>query len=154
MNSNYAKAYVEILEILKYLPKEEYEKIPKERIKFFADNCDKDYSFKFDISKPLEEQKFLRETNSIIIILFRDYFATQVQKEKLKKILLNNEKIYQEELRKKYNPDNIFEISVKNVNGKDIDKYNDNTKELIEIKDEKLLKKIFNKIISWIKNKL
>ena len=30
MNNNYSKAYVEVLEILKYIPKEDSEKIPKD----------------------------------------------------------------------------------------------------------------------------
>ena len=45
MSNNYEKAYTEVLEILKYLPKEEYEKIPEERIEIFKNNCAKDYSF-------------------------------------------------------------------------------------------------------------
>ena len=108
MNENYKKAYTEVLEIIKYLPEEEYEKISKERIKFFEENCDKNYEFKFDINKSLDEQEFLRETNAIIVVLFRDYFATDTQKEKLQRILLENERKYQEELREKYNPDNLF----------------------------------------------
>ena len=51
MGNNYEKAYTEILEILKYIPKEEYERIPKEKILFFEENCDKNYEFKFDINK-------------------------------------------------------------------------------------------------------
>lgn len=33
-NDKYAKAYTEVLEILKYLPQNEYNKIDTERIKF------------------------------------------------------------------------------------------------------------------------
>ena len=53
MIDNYPKAYKEVLEIIKYLPKEEYERIPKEKIEFFEKNCDKEYNFIFDISKTL-----------------------------------------------------------------------------------------------------
>lgn len=45
MNSNYAKAYTEVLEILNYLSKEEYSKIPEEKIRYFKENMDKDYIF-------------------------------------------------------------------------------------------------------------
>lgn len=34
INSKYAKAYTEVLEIIKYFPQEEYDKIPKEKIAF------------------------------------------------------------------------------------------------------------------------
>ncbi len=116
MINNKAKAYTEILTILNYIPQEEYEKIPKEVIQFYQENCDKEYKFIFDISKPLEEQKMLRETNVIIVELFKNYFATQTQKEKLQKILILNEEQKQEELRKKYNPDEIFKNRKNNKN--------------------------------------
>ena len=35
INKNYAKAYTEVLEIIKYFPKSDYDKIPKEKIEFF-----------------------------------------------------------------------------------------------------------------------
>ena len=147
MNENYKKAYTEVLEIIKYLPEEEYEKISKERIKFFEENCDKNYNFNFDISKSLEEQEFLRETNAIIVTLFRDFFATEKQKEKLQKILIDNEEKYQEELRKKYNPDDLFK---KQENKVIVDKKIETA--LVEVKEENILQKVFNKIINWIKS--
>lgn len=150
MSNNYEKAYTEVLEIIKYLPKEEYEKIPKEKIQFFEDNRDKDYIFKFDITKSLEEQKFLRETNAIIITLFRDFFATETQKEKLQKILIENEEKYQEELRKKYNPDDIFKKQEKNKL-EEVEQEQTNTA-LVEVKEENIIQKVFNKIINWIKS--
>ena len=151
MSNNYEKAYTEVLEIIKYLPKEEYEKIPKEKIQFFEDNRDKDYIFKFDITKSLEEQKFLRETNAIIITLFRDFFATETQKEKLQKILIENEEKYQEELRKKYNPDDIFKNKRQNI-VEEIQPTEENTS-MIVVNEEKWYKKIFNLIKSLFKRK-
>lgn len=147
MSNNYKKAYSEILEIIKYLPEEEREKIPEEKIKFFEENCDKNYEFKFNSSKPLEEQEFLRETYAIIIILFRDYFATETQKEKLQEILFLNEEKRQRELREKYNPEKIMTQRVQKpkIEPKE-------STELIEIKEENVLKKVFKKIVNWIKN--
>ena len=147
MISNYPKAYKEVLQIINYLPKEEYERIPKEKIDFFKENCDKEYNFVFDISKTLEEQEFLRETNAIIVTLFRDYFASDTQKEKLERILIANEQKYQEELRKKYNPDDIFKKQEK-VYEKPIE--NENL-QMIEVREENMLQKVFHKIINWIK---
>lgn len=108
MNNTYAKAYTEVLTILKELPREEYDKIPEEEIKFYKDNCDKDYEFKIDSKIPLQEQEISRKANAILVSIFRDYFATEKQKEKLKNILNYNfveeEKIKQQ----KYNVDDIF----------------------------------------------
>lgn len=108
IDNTYAKAYTEVLEILKYLPSEEYERIPKEKIDFYRNNKDNSYNCTFDSTKSLNEQKISREARAIIVSIFRDFFCTPTQREKLQKILLNNEQKYQEELRKKYNPDNIF----------------------------------------------
>ena len=143
MGNNYEKAYTEILEILKYIPKEEYERIPKEKILFFEENCDKDYEFKFDINKSLDEQEFLRETNAIIVVLFRDYFATDTQKEELQRILLENERKYQEELREKYNPDDIFKKKQVDVKKEEIKEEN---VQMVEYK-EPILRRIVNKIL-------
>jgi hypothetical protein len=143
VNNNYAKAYVEVLEILRYLPKDEYEKIPKTKIQYYIENCDKNYHFDFDVSKPLNEQQFLRETNTIIVTLFRDYFATSNQKETLQKILLSNEEKRQEKLREQYNTDNLFKKHEK------LEK--DECMDLVEVKEENRLKEIFQKIINWIK---
>ena len=111
------------------------------------ENYKKAYNFNFDISKSLEEQEFLRETNAIIVTLFRDFFATEKQKEKLQKILIDNEEKYQEELRKKYNPDDLFK---KQENKVIVDEKIETA--LVEVKEENILQKVFNKIINWIKS--
>ncbi len=109
MNStDYAKAYTEILEIIKYFPQEEYDKIPKERIEFFKNNMDKNYNFTIDPEIDLSEQNISKETNAIIISLFQDYFATENQKEKIKEVLKTNEQNAEIKKREKYNPDNLF----------------------------------------------
>lgn len=140
--NNYPKAYAEILEILKYLPKEEYEKIPKEKIEFYEANADKNHDFKFDPAREIANQNTLRETNAIIVTLYQDYFANDKQKEVIKSILKLNEKTYQEELRKKYNPEDVFKDKEENAKEED-----DNfVKEIIEAKKESVFKKIINKI--------
>ena len=151
MKSNYPKAYTEVLEIIKYLPKEERDKIPAEKIKFYEQNCDKEYEFTFDIEKPIDEQKTLRETNAIIVVLFRDYFATTAQKEKLEKILQQNEEKHQQELREKYNPDNIFK---KPETNKQEEAETTETMALVEVKKDNVIKEIFKKIINFIRGVL
>ena len=142
-NDKYAKAYTEVLEILRYLPRNEYNKIATERIKFFESNKDTSYKFKIDPDIPLDKQNISIEANSIIILLFRDYFATENQKEKLNVILKQNEYKYQEDIRNKYNPDNIFKDR-KNKNLNVIE----NTNLPIEVKENNF----FTKFITYIKN--
>lgn len=143
MEDTYSKAYTEILEIIKYLPKDEFIKIPKEQIAFFEENKDNDYKFSFDPYEPIEEQIVSEKTNTLIIELFRDYFATEEQKRKLKTILENNERIYQEELKEKYSTEDIFTKEENNI-------LKDNNYPAIIKKDSffkkliKNLKKVFN----------
>lgn len=108
VNSSYAKAYKEVLEIIKYFPKEEYNKIPKEKIEFYQSNMDKDYNFTIDPESDLLEQNISVEANAIIINLFIDYFATEEQKVKINEILDLNQKMNEEDKRKNYNPNDIF----------------------------------------------
>lgn len=146
---NYSKAYAEILEILNYLPKEEYYKIPNEKINYYIENKDNDHKFVFEITKPIEDQNILPETNALIVGLFREYFASDDQKEKINKILEHNEKVYQDELRKKYNPDNLFDKNEKLLNTnvtKQID--------IVEYKNEEWYKKLFSMISQWFKKLL
>lgn len=112
-NNKYSKAYTEVLEIIKYFPKEEYEKIPVEKIKFYKNNMDNDYIFKINPQIDLSEQNISKEANAIIVNLFTDYFATTEQKDKIKRILNQNQEKQEEEKRQKYNPDNIFKNTEK-----------------------------------------
>lgn len=92
MDNTYKRACTEILEILKYLPQEEFEKIPKEQIKFYEKNKDPNYEYVFDRKKILSGQGLSRTTKILIVSLFKEYFATPVQKEKLEQILIENYK--------------------------------------------------------------
>ena len=105
---DYPKAYVEVLEIINSLSAEEYSKIPEEEIEFFERNKDENYAFSFDETKSLNEQDFSSEAKAIIVLLFQKYFATEEENERINNLLDENEKRHQEELREKYNPDNLF----------------------------------------------
>lgn len=108
LNDKYSKAYTEVLEIIKYLPEEEYNKIPKEKIEFYKNNMDKDYKFTVNPEIDLSEQNVSTEAGAIIVTLYRDYFATEEQKKILEEIIELNEKKSELEKRKKYNPEDLF----------------------------------------------
>ena len=146
-NDKYAKAYTEVLEILKYLPKNEYNKIAKEKINFFVANKDNSYKFSINPHIPLDKQNISIEANSIIIVLFRDYFATENQKEKLNIMLKQNEDKYQVEIRNKYNPDDIFKNRSVNTIESNTSEGIKNNNLPIEIKEENF----FKKFIAYIK---
>ena len=108
INNTYAKAYTEVLEILKYFPKEDFDKIPLEKIEFYKKNMDKNYNFIIKPEISLEEQNISPETNAIMINLYVDYLATEEQKIKIKEILNLNQEKEEMEKRKKYNTDDLF----------------------------------------------
>ena len=141
----YQRAFCEVLEILRYIPKLDYEKIPLEIIEVMEDNCCKGYNIKYNPLISLQEQNIAEEARIIIAIFFRDYWATEEQR---KKILLK-EKIDFEKLEKekqnKYNFESIFQ-NKKNNNFKGIEnRENITNTQIITIK-ENFLTKILNKL--------
>lgn len=108
MEDTYERAYTEVIELLKFFPKESVEKIPKEKLEVYLKNMDRTYIYKVDISKTFEEQKMSEKTKAIFANIFRDCWATDYQKERIQaKEKYDKEKI-EDEKRKMYNPDNIF----------------------------------------------
>lgn len=83
----YKMAYTQVLEILKRLPKEEVAKIPTEEIEFLKENCDKTYKYILSPNARLEECQISRKAYAILVVYFKKYFATEIQKQKLDVIL-------------------------------------------------------------------
>ena len=141
----YSRAFSEVLEVLKYIPKEEYEKIPLEMIELMEDNCLKDYDVEYNSNLTLSEQNFSEEAKYIIAVFFRDYWATDVQKNK---ILLNekhHDYLENLEKEKKFNV-NVFEDSSKNV---EIDNKQEENNKLAIIEKESIFKRIIKKIKNY-----
>lgn len=136
MNNTYSCSYVEVLEILKHIPEEDYKKIPEEKIKFYKNNMDKNYVYIYDPITP----KTLRKTDAILINLYKNYIAKEDEKRKINQILKLNEMKYKQEKQKKFSPDNIF-------NNKHVEIENNNVDilSIVEYK-ETMFKKIINKI--------
>ena len=150
VNVEYANAYSEVLEILKFVSKEDYNKIPKSKIELFNINCNKDYKFVYNPEKTLDEQNVSKRAKAIIAILFRDYWATDTQREKIlakeKYDILQLEKVKQE----KYNSNDIFkkcdkkyEVPKENINEYEI-KNNVNSNLPIEVKEKSIYRKMIN----------
>ena len=143
MENNYPKAYKEVIEILKYVPKESVNKIPQTMIDTFKAKMDKDYDFKVDINKSFEEQELLDETKAILANIFRDYWATPYQKEKIEAKERYDREKAEENKRKQYNPDDIFkkrQTSDESIK----DKENLNNNLPIEVKKKNFYEKIIN----------
>lgn len=108
VTKEFAEASAEINEILKYLPEEYINKIPTKLRDFFKKVEDKEYITNIDPYKTLDQQDLKLKTQTLLTILYREYWCNEEEKAELDKILIENDKKYEEELREKYNPDNIF----------------------------------------------
>lgn len=141
INTVYANAYKEVLIVISNLVKEDYEKIPKEYIKFLKENCNNEYEFIYDTSKSFNEQELLDDTKYILFGLFEKYGATEIQKAKINAYKINYRNQLEKQRIKKYNSNDIF----KNEQGKNIEE-NVIPTEMIVYKEN-----IFKKLIKRIK---
>jgi hypothetical protein len=88
--NDYNKACTEVIEILKLLPKSEYEKIPSKEIEYYIENSDKEYNFKLDLNKPIFEQEISRTAYAILVSIYRSFFLNAEKKKVLEEILCLN----------------------------------------------------------------
>lgn len=147
-------AYTEVYEILSYMPISYVQKIPNELLNLFEKKRNKEYKYNVDTKKKINEQDMLVKTKAILSTLYKEYWADSSTKEK---ILQKEEKErieYQNALREKYNPENIFQT---NNYSKETtqNKFNKtlNRNDTIEIYKDNFWKKIINKLKNIFKSK-
>lgn len=84
------KAYTQINKIIKSMPKDMQEKIPKDLRKAIEYNADEDFEVNiYDI----ENDELLKDTEKVLSVLYTDYFSTLDER----KIILAKEKIIQKQ---------------------------------------------------------
>lgn len=152
VNEKYSIAMCETLRYLKGINQDDLNKIPSKFIKFLNDNSSKNYECDFDYNKPLKELNISEEARGIIAMICLNYWCiTDEQKEKFKSHLTKNELKFQEEIRREYNPDNLFNNKVERKNAVDTVKVEQ--KELIEYKEQKWYHQIFDKLLNKFRKK-
>ena len=140
-----SESITETLYILYHMKKIYRDKIPEKLMSFLEQNKSKTYKIKFDYYKKINEINLKEKTKDILAAIYMNYWLAESEKNEYQKILLNNEKIEQERLRQKYNPDNLFKKQYteneiqENIVEKEID--------LLEYK-ESIFKKFINRIKS------
>lgn len=137
--NNYAKAYVEVLTILKYVPENDRNKIPNDILKTFIRNSDNNYKFNIDTTIPFEDNLLLSETKAILAVLFRDYWANDFQREQILISENIDKENYEKELNKQFDYSNLF------------NKQSDDNEHLNLI-EYKFKEKWYEKFINFIKN--
>lgn len=146
------KAVSEVIDILKHSEIEVTQKIPKKFIEFLMNNSDHDYIPNINYSEENWENGIEEDAKVLIALIYRDYIMSEEEKEKV----IEEAERQEQEIREKYNPDNLFKKNSKIENEKSQDDTEQEVqKSLLIIKEEKWYERIINKIkeIFGIKHK-
>lgn len=141
----YKNAFKEVYEILKNTDKELVTLIPKKFIDFLQNNMNKDYECNIDINIEIDKQKILPETEDILSLIYRSYWATD--EEKIEFSSKDRQELIEIEEKKKSqykDIDKIFEER-KNLNNITLDN------SLMVIPKENFILRIFKKIFKIFK---
>ena len=135
MDEKYKKSLSEVYEILKLMPESILNKIPQ-KLKDIIKN-ERDIEYTIIVKEPLNIEDFQYETIVLLGMIYRDFLCDENEKNILKQREIDLANQYDEEIRKMYNPDDLFNRRKKANIGKS---------ESLPIKveeDRKWFKKIF-----------
>lgn len=139
MKEIYREAFSEVDAILELMPVNLLKKIPEKFRQIIK--SEKSTNYKPIISEPIEEFELKEESIIILALIYRDFLCSKEEKEKLKLRDAQRVREAEDEIRKKYNPDDIF----KNRNNRKIDKNEDIVTETsIAVIEERWYEKLFN----------
>jgi hypothetical protein len=154
MDWNYEIALTEVDEILNFTDTELVNKIPVAFRKFIEKNKNKDYRPNITPGIPISEQVIKKETEAILSLIFRSYWATEEEKRELEK----NDKITFEMLKAETEikfPKSSMSTYSSKVNdlkqNKTEEKEIHKNMQLISIEDMPWYKKIFIKLLKIFK---
>ena len=139
-----SEAAVEFNCILDNSSQEIIDKIPQKFIEFMKNIASTTYKFNYDKSKKLNEQDIKPETRGLISLVYQDYICSEDEKKDYILKCKNYEIKKEEELREKYNPDNVFKNRKKLQNTMDNEVVKENA--IMEYKEKNFIQKIFDKI--------
>ena len=148
METTYRQAFTEVIEILMHCNKNILEKIPNQFLDFLKKNMDKNYEVTINFNNENWEDTLKEETQQILALIYRDYIVSEEKRNELIKEEKEAEIKIEEELRQKYNTDNIFKKEKT-----DIQESKSNEFKLVEIKKESWYKKIYHKILKILRIK-
>lgn len=130
----YRNAFKEVDEILKYTDINLVNKIPKKFIDFLRANMNNEYEFNVQEGLHLNKQNLSEEANNILALIYRDYWATEEEKEEFRKKDEEERKLNEEKL------EHIFDRK----DNEQIEEEKNN--QLIKIEHESFIKRLFSKI--------
>jgi hypothetical protein len=153
----------EVLEVLKYCPENDVNKIPNQLINLLNNNKDINHTINIDPNKSIFEQNIIDETIIMIFIIFRNYWATQEEKNEIDKILDENEisfrnfysydRIFNQETISKEQPSLPSNDEINQISKQPDNTVISNNTNLIEY-DKSILEKIIKKIKNFFNKKI
>ena len=145
MEPEYREAFEEIYEIFSLMPKELLDKIPTKFYEMIKE--ERDTSYFSNIQETLEKQKLKNETIIILGLIYRDFLCSPDEKKRLQekdaKEFQEVEKALEEEIREKYNPNDIFKNRNKTIS--ETTQASEDTR-ITVVQEEKWYQKLFNLI--------
>ncbi len=149
MKEKYREAFSEVAQIINLMPSNLLSRIPLEFKQIIQEEKSKTYMP--NITEPLEQCELKNETIIILALIYRDFLCSQKERINLLARDTHNLVELEKQLRKKYNPDNIF----KNRNIAQYFKEEHQTEQMaiVEYKKQNFLQKLFDKIKHILKRK-
>ena len=144
----YRNSFKEVYVILENTDNELLSKIPAKFMNFIKANMNNEYETKIDLNVDINKQLLLKETEAILSLIYRSYWATNEEKKEIalkdKNEFIEKEKQKKEEFQGK----DIYKLFDERRNISEITLDNN----LMIIKKENFLEKFFKKIISIFKH--
>ena len=137
---DYQIACKEVIEILKFVKKEDLEKLPKDEIEILNNNANIEYKFTYNPKINIKEQNVSKIAKAIIANYFIDYIATPKQKQKILNKQVYDIKNSEKEKIAIYKNNNLFKKKINKNNAKSLQ---------ITTKKEGIFEIIVNRIKSF-----
>ena len=145
----YKNAFKEVYDILGNTEIELIEKIPTKFMDFIKVNMNVNYKTNIKFDEPIDNQPLLKETEAILSLIYRSYWASDEEKQELATKSQKEFVEIEEKKKEEYQGKDIYQIfeERKNINKVKLDN------NLMVIEKESIIKKFFNKILSFFKKK-
>ena len=160
---SYQNALAEVNEILKYTEEDLVAKLPKSFQKFIIENKNNNYNVNINSNIPISEQKLLPETQAILSLMFRSFWATEEEKreleEKDRKEFKEQEKIKNEvfgndvfeKIKEREEQEKLVENKTNNMNNQQTE--NTNQMAITVVQKDNWIKRTWKKFISIFRKK-
>ena len=140
----YQNALAEVEEILQNTEEELVTKIPEKIRQFIRENRNQEYSANIVNDKPLNEQNILPETQALLALIYRSYWATEEEKQEF----AQRDSVELEKVKQDLYSSNMFE------NKKDkVEEVQKEITDIVLVKEEKWYQKAWKRLYSLFKRK-